>query len=141
MNTLNATESSPNRRTIQAPSHNTNPHFPMVLYNVTVSVDEQCANDWVKYMMEQHIPEVLATGHFRDFRLCHVQGEAEGGITFAVQYMANNAEALDTYHRECAPALQADHQAKWGSRAVAFRTILPLIAEGHPTPGFDPQSN
>ena len=79
----------------------------MVLYNVTVSVTEECANDWVKYMMEEHIPDVLATGHFRDFRLCHVQGEAEGGVTFAVQYMARDAEAFQTYQRECAPALQA----------------------------------
>ena len=113
----------------------------MVLYNVTVSVTEECANDWVKYMMEDHIPDVLATGHFRDFRLCHVQGEAEGGITFAVQYMARDAEAFETYQRECAPALQADHQAKWGSKAVAFRTLLPLIAEGHPTADIDPQQN
>ena len=113
----------------------------MILYNVTVSVSEASANDWVKYMMEVHIPEVLATGHFRDFRLCHVRGEAEGGITFAVQYMARSQEDLDTYQRDCAPALQADHQAKWGSKAVAFRTILPLIAEGHPTGGFDPQKN
>ena len=66
----------------------------MVLYNVTVSVTEECANDWVKYMMEEHIPDVLATGHFRDFRLCHVQGEAEGGVTFAVQYMARRCRGF-----------------------------------------------
>ena len=113
----------------------------MVLYNVTVSVTDECANDWVKYMMEVHIPDVLATGHFRDFRLCHVQGEAEGGVTFAVQYMARDAEAFQTYQRECAPALQADHQANWGSKAVAFRTLLPLIAEGHPTADIDPKQN
>ena len=92
----------------------------MVLYNVTVSVSQEHANDWVKYMMEEHIPEVLATGHFRDFRLCHVQGEAEGGITFAVQYMARDAQSLETYQKEHAPALQSEHQAKWGSHAVAF---------------------
>jgi hypothetical protein len=70
-----------------------------------------------------------------------VQGEAEGGITFAVQYMARDAEAFETYQKECAPSLQADHQTKWGSKVVAFRTVLPLIAEGHPTPGFDPKKN
>ena len=113
----------------------------MILYNITVSVTEESADDWITYMMEVHIPDVLATGHFRDFRLCHVQGEAEGGITFAVQYMARSAEAFDTYQRECAPALQAEHQAKWGSKAVAFRTLLPLIAEGHPAEGFDPNKN
>ncbi len=36
----------------------------MILYNVTVSVTEESANDWVKYMMEEHIPDVLAT-HWR----------------------------------------------------------------------------
>ena len=113
----------------------------MVLYNVTVSVDPASANDWVQYMMESHIPDVLRTGHFRDFRLCHVQGEAEGGVTFAVQYMAHSAEAFDTYQRDCAPAFQAEHQAKWGTKAVAFRTILPVIAEGHPTAGVNPQEN
>ena len=40
-----------------------------------------------------------------------------------------------------ASALQADHQAKWGSKAVAFRTLLPLIAEGHPTADIDPKQN
>ena len=113
----------------------------MVLYNVTVSVSEESANDWVKYMMEEHIPDVLATGHFRDFRLCHVQGEAQGGVTFAVQYMARSVEAFEAYQKDHAPALQTEHQAKWGSKATGFRTVLPLIAEGHPTPGFDPKDN
>lgn len=112
----------------------------MVLYNVTVSVSQEHANDWVKFMMEEHIPEVLATGHFRDFRLCHVQGEAEGGVTFAVQYMARDAQSLETYQKEHAPAIQASHQTKWGSHAVAFRTVLPLIAEGHPTRKMDPKN-
>ena len=113
----------------------------MVLYNVTVSVSEESANDWVKYMMDEHIPDVLATGHFRDFRLCNVQGDAQGGVTFAVQYMARSVEAFKTYQKDHAPALQAKHQAKWGSKASGFRTVLPLIAEGHPTPRFDPKDN
>ena len=68
-------------------------------------------------------------------------GRGRGGVTFAVQYMARDAEAFEAYQRDCAPALQADHQAKWGSKAVAFRTVLPLIAEGHPTGGFEPHNN
>ena len=114
----------------------------MVLYNVTVSVTDECANDWVKYMMEVHIPDVLATGHFRDFRLCHVQGEAEGGVTCLP---CNTWRAMprhfEAYQKECALALQADHQAKWGSKATGFRTVLPLIAEGHPTADIDPNQN
>ena len=85
-------------------------------------------------MMEEHIPDVLATGHFRDFRLCHVQGEAEGGVTFAVQYMARSAEAFQTYQRDCAPALQADHQAKWGSTAVASAPFFPSSPRAIPRP-------
>jgi hypothetical protein len=50
-------------------------------------------------------------------------------------------EAFEAYQKDHAPALQAEHQAKWGSQATGFRTVLPLIAEGHPTPGFDPKDN
>ena len=112
----------------------------MVLYNVTVSVTEECANDWVKYMMEEHIPDVLGTGYFRDFRLCHVQGEAEGGVTFAVQYMARSAEAFQTYQRS-APRPSGGSPGQMGQQSRGFPHLLPLIAEGHPTADIDPKQN
>jgi len=102
----------------------------MILYNITISVDAECANEWVEYMVNDHIPAVLATGHFRDYKLCRVEGEEQGGETYAVQYIAHSPAAFNTYQTECAPTLQADFMKKWGNKAAAFRTILPILYEG-----------
>jgi hypothetical protein len=102
----------------------------MVLYNITISVDATCSEEWFEYMKNDHIPAVLATGHFRDYKLCRVEGDEQGGLTFAVQYLAHSVEAFTTYQTDCAPALQADFVKRWGSKAAAFRTILPVISEG-----------
>ena len=102
----------------------------MVLYNITISVDATCSEEWLAYMENDHIPAVLATGHFRDYKLCRVEGDEQGGLTFAVQYLAHSVEAFTLYHTDCAPALQADFVKKWGTKAAAFRTILPVISEG-----------
>lgn len=102
----------------------------MVLYNITISVDAACAEEWLSYMEKDHIPAVLATGHFRDYKLCRVEGDEQGGLTYAVQYLALSVEAFNTYQHECAPALQQEFIERWGSKAAAFRTILPVISEG-----------
>ena len=32
----------------------------MIVYNVTVSVDENITSDWLAWMKDEHIPEVMA---------------------------------------------------------------------------------
>ena len=102
----------------------------MVLYNITISVDASLADEWINYMHKEHIPAVLYTGHFRDFKLCRVEGDEQGGLTFAVQYVAHSVDAFNTYQKECAPVLQKEFINRWGSKAIAFRTVLPIISEG-----------
>ena len=102
----------------------------MVLYNITVSVDASLAKEWVDYMHKVHIPDVLDTGHFRDYKLCRVEGDEQGGLTFAVQYVAHSYESFNKYQKECAPALQQEFIERWGAKAAAFRTVLPIISEG-----------
>ena len=105
----------------------------MILYNITVSVNIECTKAWLEYMINEHIPEVMKTGYFRDYKLCRVQGDEQGGETYAVQYLAFSADAFNAYNTNCAPAIQADFLKKWGSKAAVFRTILPVLFEGQST--------
>ena len=36
----------------------------MIIYNVTVSVEESIKADWLNWMKTEHIPEVMACGVF-----------------------------------------------------------------------------
>ena len=50
----------------------------MLIYNVTVSIDQAVEHDWLSWMRGTHIPDVLHTGCFLECRLSRVNGEEEG---------------------------------------------------------------
>ena len=59
----------------------------MYIYNVTTNIDETVHEQWVSWMQEVHIPEMLATGKFNSAKMCRVLIEEEmGGFTYSVQY-------------------------------------------------------
>ncbi|PKR82163.1 DUF4286 domain-containing protein [Brumimicrobium salinarum] len=101
----------------------------MVVYNVTISIDANVADAWLLWMKEQHIPDVMATGYFRDSKICRVKGEEEGGLTFAIMYTAHSEEDLDTYQEKYAPQLQAEHTEKFKGKFASFRTLLSVVQE------------
>ena len=41
----------------------------MYIYNVSVSVDDEIQSDWLSWMSEEHIPEVMDTGYFTGFKI------------------------------------------------------------------------
>lgn len=101
----------------------------MILYNVTVSLDESVHQDWLQWMREVHIPEVLATGCFSEGRLSRIMAEEEGGVTFSVMYLSPSQEMYDEYQQQHAPRLQADHSKRYQGKFAAFRTILNVVEE------------
>ena len=102
----------------------------MILYNVTVSVENTVAEEWLQWMKEVHIPEVMATTYFIKNQIARmVDEEDNGGTTYAIQYFARNMEDLLEYQRDHAPALQAKTANRYGEKALAFRSILEVIAK------------
>ena len=100
----------------------------MILYNVTINIDNSVAEEWLQWMKEVHIPEIMATTFFIKNQIARVmEDEDNGGTTYAVQYTARNMEDLLEYQREHAPALQAKHSERYKDSFVAFRSVLELI--------------
>lgn len=101
----------------------------MILYNVTVSIDNDVHEEWLQWMREKHIPDVMATGCFIESRISRVHGEEEGGKTFAISYICPSEELFDIYQKEHAPALQQDHTSRYHGKFAAFRTMLTVLEE------------
>lgn len=101
----------------------------MVLYNVTVSIDATIHEEWLEWMRSIHIPDVMNTGCFIESRISRVHGEEEGGMTFAITYVAPSQEHFDKYQAEHALKLQKEHMDKYSGRFAAFRTMLSVIEE------------
>ncbi len=102
----------------------------MIIYNVTTNIHESVHDQWLHWMQQKHIPEILATGKFSTARLVKVLVEEEmGGVTYSVQYTTNSKATLDKYYIEDAPKLRDEALQLFGDKMLAFRTELELISE------------
>ncbi len=101
----------------------------MILYNVTINVDEPYIAEWLQWMKSKHIPDVMNTGMFSHSRILKLlnKQEDELGETFAVQYECESMEKYEHYQQHFAPALQADTQKNFGGHFAAFRTLLETV--------------
>lgn len=103
----------------------------MIVYNVTVKIDEPIAADWLAWTREEHIPTVMATGCFTAYRLLRIDDDEPevDGVTFAVQYTCQSREIFRRYVAEYAGELQRRHRERYDNRFIAIRTLMTVVAE------------
>ena len=100
----------------------------MIIYNVTVKVEHEIRDEWIDWMRSIHIPDVMKTGYFEEYRFCRLLDQDEtDGFTYAIQYLAANRKNLENYWEREAPRLQNEHTERYKDRFVAFRTLLEVI--------------
>jgi len=102
----------------------------MIIYNVTVNIEESVQNEWLNWMKKTHIPEVLNTKLFTSAKMSRVMVEEQmGGVTYSIQYSCENQEKLDLYTQKFATQLQQEHTQKYQGKFVAFRTLMEVVGE------------
>jgi hypothetical protein len=100
----------------------------MIIYNVTVNIDNSVKDEWLRWMQQKHIPDVMATSMFVENRILRLIGDEDtGGTTYAIQYTAKNMNDYLRYKDEFAPALQKDALTLFGDKFTAFRTLLETV--------------
>ncbi len=100
----------------------------MIIYNVTIKAETGIATQWMQWMQEEHLNDMMNTGLFSDYRLCRLleQDETEG-VSYVVQYHCDSVENYQTYVKEHAPKMRQKGINKFGGRFVAFRTVMEVI--------------
>jgi len=101
----------------------------MIIYNVTSNIEDSVHDDWMEWMMEKHIPEILDTGKFYKIKILKVLAQHDNGVTYSVQYFADSREKLEQYYNDHAPKLRGDAMERFGEKVLAFRTELEIIKE------------
>ncbi|MEM8999474.1 MAG: DUF4286 family protein [Bacteroidota bacterium] len=105
----------------------------MIIYNVTINIDESVHDEWLYWMRDKHIPDMLGTGKFSHAKMCKVLVDEElGGITYAVQYTVQDRTTLEKYYSEDANRMREDGSKRFANKFVAFRTELEVISQQIP---------
>lgn len=97
----------------------------MFLYSITVSINKEAEKEWLQWMKEKHIPDVMNTGCFVQYHIFQVYSAlSEDLCTYNIQYQFEKVEDLERYQKEFALALQKEHKEKFEGKFVATRTVL-----------------
>lgn len=100
----------------------------MLIYNVTTKITHTIHEDWLQWMRDIHIPDVLATGCFTKANILRLLDiDDSEGPTYAVQYYAETKTDYDHYIHQFAPALKQETITKWGQQMIAFRSLMQLV--------------
>lgn len=100
----------------------------MLIYNVTIKIDSAIEEAWLAWMLQEHMPEVMATGCFESTRLLRLlEIDETDGPTFAAQYMAASREDYSAYISEYAAGMRKKVTEKWGDRLVTFRSLMEVV--------------
>lgn len=99
----------------------------MLIYNITINIEEDVHDKWLKWMKGHFIPAMLATGKFTQALMSKVLVQEEmGGITYSTQFRTKDRDTLDRYYAEN----QAEFIQKFDSfkgKAVFFSTEMEVI--------------
>lgn len=93
----------------------------MLIYEITVTVDEALIAVYEKYMTERHIPDLLATGNFAGAFF------AKNGNVYRISYHADSREQFDAYIENHAERLRADFAEHFPTGVEVSRQVLEIV--------------
>ena len=100
----------------------------MIVYNISMKVDISIEKEWLEWQKHEHIPEVMASGQFTDYKFYRLlEQEDPGAAIYIVQYFSLSLANYHHYVEHTAPLLREKIISKWGDKFIAFRTLMEVV--------------
>jgi len=100
----------------------------MYIYNVTTQVTWSIHEEWEKWMLQRHIPDILGTGCFIRHQMVKLlDADDTDGPTYAVQYFCHTKDDYTRFIELYATSLRAESFKQWGDNFVAFRSLMEVV--------------
>jgi hypothetical protein len=104
----------------------------MIIYSVTITLAAEVEAEWLAWMQQVHVPDVLGTGCFTECRTYRVAGTEEPEVSYVLQYHCPSLAQYQHYRENFAPALQKEHTARYAGRFRGSRQVLEEISRIQP---------
>ncbi len=101
----------------------------MIVYNVTTKVAAAIASNWLQWINEEHIPDIINTGCFTHATVLQLlETDNSEGPTFTVQYFTESKSNYNIYMEKFAATMRQKAFNKWGDKFIAFRSLMQVVA-------------
>jgi hypothetical protein len=98
----------------------------MIIYIITTTVKSELENEWLQWVREKRIPEILDTSYFKRYQMYKVKlpTNLEGEVTYVVQYECDSMMQYQAYAEKDSIRLQAEYPSKFIGKVTTARTVL-----------------
>lgn len=96
----------------------------MIIYSVTYAIEDRIESEWITFMKEHHLPQLMNSGHFEDYTFSKIRAQEKTDTAFNLQLKFLNEARLKTYLSDFQRELEQAMHAKYQGRYASFSTIL-----------------
>ena len=100
----------------------------MIIYSVTINIDNEVHDQWFKWMRSNYIPSLLNSGLIVENKILRLLTEVDNeGTTYSFQYYLKNMDDYKQLESSFIPALQNSLYDLYQNRYVEFTTLLEVV--------------
>ncbi len=100
----------------------------MIVYNVTTKVTTAIQQDWLQWIKDEHIPDIINTGCFTYATILQLlETDDSEGPTYTVQYFAESKSLYNIYLEKFVAQMRQKAFDKWGDKFITFRSLMQVI--------------
>ncbi len=99
----------------------------MLLFNVTVIVEEASATEWLEWMKEIHLPQLMQAETFVSHRILRIVDSPNEGVSYCVQFIAEDEAKHQSFLDLHEQQFTAEIYAKYPNKLVIFSTLMEFV--------------
>ena len=102
----------------------------MFIYSVTLHISKDAESEWLQFMQQKHLADVLKTGYFTKASMRKAAGNKEqDSSTYNMEYLTESIEKYNDYIQHAAPPLQNEVVERFSGKFTAERMLYEVVAE------------
>jgi len=99
----------------------------MIVYNETFIVEDSTVPEWFNWAKTEHIPAIMATGHFDTHTILTVLDSPNEGITYCLQFHTDSIERYSEFHYKEKQKRHDILTELFHERYVLFTTLMETV--------------
>jgi hypothetical protein len=101
----------------------------MIVYSVKININSKIEKEWLQWMKEEHIKDVLDTKYFSDWNLYKVliPSGIENEVSYVIEYITDSIEKYEAYVKNVSKRIQEEHRKKFSGNFTAARSVMQII--------------